>query len=261
MRVLLALVFLLLIVGALALSSCDTLGSSGDIAPLETRNAQLQGTIDMMGTPMQTVAALQQAATEAVVLEARVAQAEADALAARATLTVLQLTTGGGAVAVRPTSAAVELPEGAASAMEVVTPAPSDGQTRFSDTVVATARDQNDCAVDPGTSFDASTDELLVVTRIDYLPSGSLISARWSVNGNLYFDDVQCWVPNQNYTDICAYCTVQPEGPAFEPGSWSVEMLLDGQVMSQTQFEIVDSSQQAPVGDGSGETTDGAATS
>ena len=104
MRVYHSLMLLLLLFGALVLSACDALVPTGDIAALETRNAQLQGTIEVMGTPVQTIAALQQAATQAVVLEARVAQAEADALAARATLTVLELT-GGGAVAAQPTSA------------------------------------------------------------------------------------------------------------------------------------------------------------
>jgi len=250
MRVLIPLALMLLIVGALTLSSCDTFGSSGDIAPLETRNAQLQGTIEVMGTPMQTIAALQQAATEAVVLEARVAQAEADALAARATLTVLELTSGGGAVAVRPTSASVEMPGGGEAPLGAPTPAPSEGQTRFTNTVVATGRDKNDCAVGANTTFDPTANELLVVTRIDYLPAGSQISARWSVNGSLYFDDVQCWAPDQPYTDICAYCVVTHEGAAFQAGSWSVEMLLDGQVMSQAQFQIVDAAQQAPAGGG-----------
>jgi hypothetical protein len=43
-----------------------------------------------------------------------------------------------------------------------------------------------------------------------------------------------------------------PDGPTFPTGSWMVEMLLDGQLMSQTQFQVIDSTQQ-----GTGETDDG----
>ena len=123
--------------------------------------------------------------------------------------------------------------------MATPSPTPSNAQTQFSQTVIATDRDQNDCPVGSNTTFNATEPLIYVFTRIDYLPAGSLISARWSVDGVLYFDDMQCWVPNQTYNDICAYCTVSPEGGAFQTGAWSVEMLLDGQVMTQAQFQIV----------------------
>jgi len=76
------------------LSGCDTVTGRSEIHDLETRNAQLQGTIDVLGTPIMTIVALQQAATQNVLLEAQLSQAQNEALAAKATLTVLQLSDG-----------------------------------------------------------------------------------------------------------------------------------------------------------------------
>ena len=85
----------------LVLSACGTVTGGAKIDELETKNAQLQATIDVVGTPVLTIMALEQYATQNVVLQARLSQAENESLAARATLTVLEL--GGGGVAMQPT--------------------------------------------------------------------------------------------------------------------------------------------------------------
>jgi hypothetical protein len=237
---------------ALLLSACGTITGGAKIDELETKNAQLQATIDMVGTPVLTIMALEQYATQNVVLQARLSQAENESLAARATLTVLELS--GGVVAAQPTppSPNISVSPNNQTPPDQTTPMPGEPApaltaepgntlTQFSQTVTATDLDQQDCAVNITNVFEPTEDTIYVNTQINYLPAGSRIGAQWMANGQLYFDDVECWIPNQDYFDICAYCLITPENGVFEAGSWTVALMLDGQLMSQASFQITDS--------------------
>lgn len=226
----------LLAVSALTLAGCDTLTGAAEIEQLETRNAQLQSTIEVLGTPLATITALEDAATQAVLLQAQLAAAQNEALAAKATLTVLQLTGGGALV---PTSPPVAAPPGDQSPnVPAAAPTPSGSGTQFYETVTATGRDAQDCPVGATSVFPPDTPAIYVITRVNFLPAGSTLSARWTVNGELFFDDTRCWVPDKDWADICAYCSIVPEGATFQTGNWSVELFLDGQLMSQVQFRV-----------------------
>lgn len=234
---------------ALVLSACGSITGNAKIDEMETKNAQLQATIDMIGTPILTIVALEQYATQNVVLQARLSQAENESLAARATLTVLELS--GGVAVVQPT---LPPPDIAVSPNnqpppDQITPTPvetapalitasGNGLTQFSQTITTTALDQRDCALDNTTVFDPTEEIIYVNTQINYLPAGSRLGAQWTANGQLYFDDVECWIPEQDYFDICAYCLITPENGGFESGAWTVALLLDGQLMSQTSFQV-----------------------
>jgi hypothetical protein len=243
----------------LVLSACGTVTGGAKIDELETKNAQLQATIDIVGTPVLTIMALEQYATQNVVLQARLSQAENESLAARATLTVLELSSG--MAVAQPTPAAPNVAVGpgnsqpqdqqtpfAAEAAPVPTNTGSASLTQFSQTVTATDRDQQDCPLGITSTFSPDTSTIYVNTQINFLPAGSTLSARWTVNGQLYFDDVECWIPSQDYFDICAWCSIVPESGVFDTGEWSVELMLDGQVMAQTSFQVVDSTQQGTTG-------------
>jgi len=235
---------LALFVLVLGLSGCDTVTGRSDIRGLETRNAQLQGTIDVLGTPVLTIVALQQAATQNALLQAQLSQAQNEALAAKATLTVLQLSGGGG---VRTTPApSIGVPGGQTG--PVITPAltPGSAQTQFTNTVTATGHDSQDCPIGASSVFDTTTPQIYVDTQINFIPAGSTLGARWTANGALFFDDVKCWIPDRDYENICAWCSIVPDGPAFEAGNWTVELLLDGQLMSQVPFQVASSAGQYP---------------
>jgi hypothetical protein len=241
----------------LVLSACGTVTGGAKIDELETKNAQLQATIDIVGTPVLTIMALEQYATQNVVLQARLSQAENESLAARATLTVLELSSG--MAVAQPTPAAPNVTADSNNPPNQSTPlapeaAPSPTSpgtanlTQFSQTVTASDRDQQDCPVGITSTFSPDTDTIYVNTQINYLPAGSTLSARWTVNGQLYFDDVECWIPNQDYFNICAWCSIAPESGLFDTGEWSVELMLNGQTMAQTNFQVVDSTQQGGTG-------------
>lgn len=229
---------------ALLLTGCDTFTGSSQIQELETQNAQMQGTIQVMGTPALTIAALEQAATLSFNYQAQLTQSAVNLLQAQATLTVLELRAGG-SVAANPANSGAATPAAAPSGDQpaaVPTPAPSNtpSLTSFSNTVIATGLDDNDCPVGSSSLVDVSTEFVYVNTRIDLLVAGSQISARWYVNDELFFDDVECWIPSQNWENICAYCSIAPDGETFPVGNWSVELYLDGQLMSQTRFDTYD---------------------
>lgn len=232
---------------ALLLTGCGAFTGSAEIQQLETQNAQLQGTIQVMGTPALTVAALQQAATQNVVFQAQLTESAVDLLESQSTLTVLELS-GGGPVAGSAVVGATPPPAAPPGDQPAAVPTPqlteTPSLTRFSNTVIATDLDVNDCPVGTSSLIDINTDTLYVNTRIDLLLAGSQISARWFANNELFFDDVECWIPNQNYENICAYCSIAPDGETFPVGAWTVELYLDGQLMSQTRFETYDPTAQ-----------------
>lgn len=249
MRYAALLVFIMM---ALSVGACSSLTGNTEVADLETQNAQLQGTIQMVGTPMLTIAALEQQATQNVVFQAQMTQSSVQLLAAQATLTVLQLGGGSGLVAqptLQPQSPVITdpLPPQTSSAADVansaITPSPAadaanPSGTQFSQTVTATDRDNQDCAVGVTSTFPPATDTIYVFTRINTLTAGSVVGARWTANGALFFDDTECWIPRQNYSNICAYCSIVPDGAVFESGQWIVELTLNGQTLSQVQFQV-----------------------
>lgn len=246
---------LVMLVVTLALAACDSITNQGTINNLETRQAQLQGTISAMGTPALTIAALERSATQGFILQAEVnnvrstsTAAELRALELQTTLTAIQ--GGGASVAAAPNSAPApdapnaDQPPGVPTTAP--TPDPGTVTTTFSQTVTAAERDPStDCAAAPSAVFEATEDTIYVITRINYLPAGSVISARWLANGSLFFDDTQCWIPDEEWTDICAYCSIVPNGETFEAGTWTVDLLLDGKRLAQAQFQVTEPGAEA----------------
>ena len=93
------------------------------------------------------------------------------------------------------------------------------------------------------------------IVRVSNLRAGSTIGVRWYANGVLV-EEGQCWTPNRDWEDVCAYCDLRPSGTVFEAGSWSVEMLLDGEVMSQASFQVTGSgADMGATGDQGGDKT------
>ncbi|MBN1562872.1 MAG: hypothetical protein JXA10_03475 [Anaerolineae bacterium] len=251
---------LVMIMMALSVGACSSLTGGSEVADLETQNAQLQSTIQMVGTPLLTIAALEQQATQNVVFQAQVTQLAVQLLSSQATLTVLELS-GGGAVAVQQPTPQPQSPivsnnnNNAApqatlpAANPAITPSPAaagdttnSSGTQFTQTVTSTGRDNQDCAVGVTSTFSPSTDTIYVVTRINTLTAGSVIGARWTVDGEVYLDDTECWIPTRNYANICAYCSVVPDGAIFQSGQWTVELTLNSQLLSQVQFVVTGSS-------------------
>ncbi len=111
--------------------------------------------------------------------------------------------------------------------------------TTFSQTTTAMGILQTDgCPADRTAVFDTTEDEIFVVTTISNLKAGSTLGARWTANGTVFASDDECWIPGEDWAQVCAYCSIVNETGSFEAGSWTVELTLDSQLMSQAQFQV-----------------------
>ncbi|WP_119068506.1 hypothetical protein [Aggregatilinea lenta] len=242
----------------IAASGCGALPGSTEVSDLETRNAQLQGTIDGLGTPAATIAALAMTADRGMMMQAELSNVQGTALAAQATLTVQQYGGSGSSNVAVPQTTPID---GNTAPMTPATPdaggastgSLSTNGTEFYETTIADARDAYDCPLNSTTVFDVSDPVVYAIVHVRNLQAGSTISARWFANGALY-DESSCWTPTENWDDVCAYCDLSPKDVTFETGSWSVEMLLDNERLSQATFQVVDNS--GATGDTTGETMD-----
>ena len=239
-----------LLLVALLLVGCDNVTGGTQIEELETQNAQLQATIAELGTPVMTITALQGMATQNQSLQIEISNQQGTARAAEATLSVLQ--GGGGVVLGPPTNTPISAPPGdGPPPLSTATPTQQPAQTAavtltpvnsgvtFTNTVMATDRDSEDCPVGITTSFDANAEAIYIITRISTLRTGWILGARWYVNERLFLDDVRCWVPDEDWTNICAWCSIVPDEAGFETGAWRVEMFLNGQEMAEASFDVI----------------------
>jgi len=223
----------------LLLGACDSINGSSDANDLETKSAQLQGTIDGLGTPASTIVILQMTADRSLALQAELNAAQGTVIALQGTLTTFQLGSG---IASGPTPGAPQVTPGQPTTNDVAA-VPSGTGTTFTQTTTATGiRSTDGCPDGASSIFEAFEDQIYVVTTANNLTAGSVVGARWTANGTIFFDDTACWNVPQDYASICTYCSIVPDQGAFESGNWTVEMSLNGQVLSQVQFQVVDSS-------------------
>jgi len=220
---------------ALALGACDTFTDTTSVSDLETEVFQIKATLGQMGQAGTAIAELQLTADNSLLIESERNNAEATAFAAQATLTSLNR----GGVPVQPNVA------GGAGTLPGATPEPGttpvgDIGTTLTDTTTATGvRSQDGCALDQTAVFNTSEDQIYVVTTLTDLRAGTVFGVRWLANGTLFHEELECWIPTADWDQVCAYCSIVPNGPSFETGEWSVELLLDGQLYSQAQFQVV----------------------
>lgn len=233
--------WLSLLIGVLvmSLSACDTFMETTSVSDLETEVFQVKATLEQMGQSGTAIAELQLTADNSLVLESERNNAEATAFAAQATLT--SMNRGGAPAQPDVAGGAGTLPDGTPE--PGITPvAGGDGGTTFTDTTTAMGvREQDGCAMDQTAVFDTTEDQIYVVTTLNNLRAGSVFGVRWFANGTLYSEETECWVPDRDWDQVCAWCRIVPDSPdnAFQTGDWSVELLLDGQLYSQAQFQVV----------------------
>ncbi len=228
---------LLLVPLSLTLGACDTFMDTTSVSDLETEVFQIKATLDQMGQSGTAIAELQLTADQSLVLETERNSAEATAFAAQATLTAMNR----GGVPVQPNVAGGAGTMPGATPEPGATPPPASGTT-FSDTTTTTGiRSQDGCAVDRTSVFNSTEDQIYVVTTLTNLKAGAVFGVRWFANGVLFHEERECWIPNRDWDQVCAYCSIVPDAPnyVFDVGEWSVELLLDGQLYSQAQFQVV----------------------
>jgi hypothetical protein len=98
----------------------------------------------------------------------------------------------------------------------------------------------DDCALNPTTSFTTNTVEIYVVARASGVAANDNISSVWSMGGTeiVTYD----WTPGFDITDACIWFYIDQTEVTFSPGSWQVQMQINGQnTGAPVSFSIAES--------------------
>jgi hypothetical protein len=141
-------------------------------------------------------------------------------------------TTGG---AVVPTSAPGDVP---------ITPpgadlTPTSGAPALANIVTAANVGSDDCAAGVTSTFSASSDRIYVVATAFNIPPGTSIVSRWFQNGQQVIS--HDFTPDFDINDACIWFFIDQTDVAFTPGSWSVDLEINGVVTGpSTTFTIAE---------------------
>ncbi len=111
--------------------------------------------------------------------------------------------------------------------------------TQFTQSVTTDSVNENDgCAIGNRSSFTTSDARIYVATRAFNITAGTAMSAVWSYEGTVVYD-LDAFTVSENDDDFCLWFYVDQESVTFSPGSWSVQVLANGQTIdSAVPFTI-----------------------
>lgn len=112
------------------------------------------------------------------------------------------------------------------------------GPPRLSNIVTAEGIDENDCAVNPTSTFSTDTAEIYVVAIAANLqPGTTYVTSRWRQEGI----EVVTFDFNPEFSEGCLWFFIDQTDIAFAPGNWSVELEINGGLVgAPVPFTIVD---------------------
>ncbi len=94
----------------------------------------------------------------------------------------------------------------------------------------------DDCPISPTTTFSGSASSIYVSAVGQMLTSSNVVSSRWLLDG--VEQVIYTWSPSALVDGACIWFYITPEGVPFTPGSWSVELTIDGATVSTSGFTI-----------------------
>lgn len=107
--------------------------------------------------------------------------------------------------------------------------------------------DDNGCAEDSVSVFETSEDQIYMVTVAQNVQPGTTFFTRWQPQGGTSFETVS-WSPDEFFDEVCIWFFIEPSDLAFQPGGWSVELIVDGLAAVSRSFQIgQQASQPQPV--------------
>jgi hypothetical protein len=112
------------------------------------------------------------------------------------------------------------------------------GPPRLANIVTAEGIDENDCAVNPSSSFSTASEQIYVVAVAANLqPGTTYVTSRWRQEGT----EVVTFDFNPEFTEGCLWFFIDQTDVAFTPGNWSVELEINGGLVgAPVPFTIVD---------------------
>lgn len=97
----------------------------------------------------------------------------------------------------------------------------------------------DDCAVGVTSTFSASSDRIYVVATAYNIQPGTLIVSRWYREGQQIV--THDFTPNFEINDACIWFFIDQTDAAFTPGSWGVDLEINGAVVGpSTRFTIAE---------------------
>lgn len=119
-------------------------------------------------------------------------------------------------------------------------PAAAPGQSGAAEigrVVTARALDDNNRAQGITTAFSQDDPIIYVVAEVERIDAGTEAFARWARNGEA-FEDSAPITTDREYTDTNLWFAIERSGEAWQPGDYSVTMLIDGRAVATVDFTI-----------------------
>lgn len=110
----------------------------------------------------------------------------------------------------------------------------TNGTTYVDSTTATGVRNDTGCAVDSVAAFDASEDEIYMVTTALNVQPGISYNTQWAYGGTVFFES-DTWTSDQTYDEICIWYYITAP---FDEGAYTVELLADGQVAARRTFQV-----------------------
>jgi hypothetical protein len=102
--------------------------------------------------------------------------------------------------------------------------------------VSASGIDRNGCATETTTTF-GSSESVYVVAEDSDVPRGTSVFVRLYHEGTPVEDAPEI-TADQDYNNTCINFVFEPEGAAFDPGSYEAEFIVNGNPADSVSFEI-----------------------
>jgi hypothetical protein len=118
-----------------------------------------------------------------------------------------------------------------------VTPTPDPTLPSLTNITITGEVGADDCPTAPRAEFNPAQDTTIYITALaSNLTAANVVSSRWLLNGAeaVFYD----WSPSGEVSGACIWFYITPEAVAFTPGSWSVELSVDGTVVGTGTFTI-----------------------
>jgi hypothetical protein len=141
-----------------------------------------------------------------------------------------------GSVFVASTPIITPLPQVESAATPAAQAQPDTTQPTLTAIQVSSSVGADDCAVNPTTSFSDAASSIYVSARAFNLSPTNTVTSRWFYAGTqqVSYD----WSPSGTVNDACIWFFITPEAVAFSAGAWSVDLLIDGSLITSASFSI-----------------------
>lgn len=235
------------IIFTILLSSCAAFEDPSKRATENAEITALWSEVDAINTQAPTVQAMRQTAENANLFATQLAQANADLAAARSTNVALQNNPGAAIISTIPPSNANGQPTalgGGVPAGQGPSPVPA---AQFVQTTTTTGTNDDGCSIDNQNVFTTDTSILYFVTTALNLSSNTSFTLQITTSGQVLMTDQDFWISDDEYNNICVWYGIDQDTIAFNPGTYTVQLLVNNVISADATFVI------SPSGDTTGE--------